>query len=244
MGNGTGAAEVAEVEGAGVDTGHGVVIAGEEGIELVVVAASAAEGEAEEGSGSGVNLLVHYVVDHLDAVLLGEGLGSEGQEAGGGDAFLPFFGGGGGQEVARDLLFDEAVEGEVGVEGLDDVVAVAEGVGVDVVLVHAGGIGETGDVEPVPTPAFAVLGRGEEAVDDFGKALGGVVGEKGRDFVGGGREAGQVVCGAAQEGEFLRGRGGGEVFFLQFGEDEAVEGGFGPSRVLDGGRGRVLHGLE
>ena len=63
--------------------------------------------------------------------------------------------------VAGDLLEKEAVVGLVGLEGLDDVVAVAPGLrafGVEFVAV---GVGVADDVEPFQGPAFAVGGRGE-----------------------------------------------------------------------------------
>ena len=58
------------------------------------------------------------------------------------------------QEVARELFGDEAVEGQVGVEGLDDVIAPAPHRAGGVVI-EAVGVGVTGDVEPVLGEAFA-----------------------------------------------------------------------------------------
>jgi hypothetical protein len=92
----------------------------------------------------------------------------------------------GGEEVAGDLFHHEAVEGEVLVEGADDVVAEAPGVGADVVLFVAVGLAVADDVEPVAAPAFAVGGGGEEAVDERFVGVGGGVLEEGFDFGGGG----------------------------------------------------------
>ena len=69
--------------------------------------------------------------------------------------------------VAGDLEEEEAVVGEVLVEGTDDPAAVGGGVGeaaffaaVDVAF----GVGVAGEIEPVAAPAFAEGWAGEEAV--------------------------------------------------------------------------------
>ena len=235
---------IGEGAGAAEDGGEGVVVGGGDGIEFVIVAAGAAEGHAEEGFAEGVELFVDDVELLFLAVGFGEDFGAEGEEAGGGEGV---FAGGlfvGGEEVAGELLDEELVVGFVVVEGADDVVAVAPGVAVGDVFVHAVGVGVAGDVEPVAGPARAVLGRGEEAVDEVAEGVGGVVGEEGGDFGGGGWEAGEVEGGAADEGVAVGGRGGGEVVFFEFGEDEGVDGGAGPGGVLDGGQCGIGEGLE
>ena len=70
------------------------------------------------------------------------------------------------QLVAGDLLADEAVVWQVVVEGPDDVVAVAVGLGAEVVGAEAGGVGEADQIEPVAGPAFAEAGRGQEPIDN------------------------------------------------------------------------------
>ena len=68
------------------------------------------------------------------------------------------------QQVAGDVFDHELVEGQVGVEGADDVVAVAPGVGdVEVELV-AVRLGVADQVEPVAAPALAVV-RGWRGAD-------------------------------------------------------------------------------
>src|SRR5262249_15337554 len=71
-------------------------------------------------------------------------------------------------QVAGDLLAEEAVVGRIGVERGHDVVAVPPGVGVGDVLVHAVGVGVAGQVEPAAPPAFAIGGAGQEPVDEAG----------------------------------------------------------------------------
>ena len=99
---------------------------------------------------------------------------------------------GGGQQVAGDLLADELVVRLVVVERVDDVVAIAPGVRVGEVPRRAGRLAVAGDVEPVPAPAFAERGRGEQPVDDLLEGVGRRVVDEGVDLLGRRRQAGQV----------------------------------------------------
>ncbi len=137
-----------------------VVVAHRERVVLVIVALAALEGGAEpDGRGR-----VHPVENLVDPVFLGIGAGldvagSAAVQAGGDFLILR----GPGQEVAGDLFDGEAVEGHVGVEGLDDPVAVGPEV-TEVVALEAVRVGVAGGVEPGPGPAFAVVRRAEQAV--------------------------------------------------------------------------------
>ena len=71
-----------------------------------------------------------------------------------------------GEDVAGELLVEEPVVRDVGIEGVDDVVAIEVRLGDRVIGVVAGGVGVAGQVEPVPAPALAVMGRGEQLVDE------------------------------------------------------------------------------
>ncbi len=72
-----------EATGAGEHADHRVVILGEDGVELVVMAAGAGYGHAEESAGGDVDLFIPNVVEHLLLVNLCEGFGAEGEETGG-----------------------------------------------------------------------------------------------------------------------------------------------------------------
>ena len=141
----------------------------------MIVAARAGYSEAQERLRGGVDLLIHHVVNHLDPILLGQRFGAERQEAGRDDAAPALFRSCGRQQVSCDLLHDETVERQVVVEGLYDVVAITPGVRINMVLIHAGGIGEAGDVKPVTAPPLAVLRRGEQTVHHLGEGIGCVV---------------------------------------------------------------------
>ena len=148
---------VAKAAGRSEDTGQGIVVPGQDRVEFVVVAARAGNGQAEHRFRDDFDLLVIDVVEHPLLVLLRDRLGAERQKAGSRDAagidcaaVLRR------QQVAGDLLADEAVIGHVGVERVDYVVAVAPSVRVAVVFVVAGRIGIARDIQPMTAPALAV----------------------------------------------------------------------------------------
>jgi hypothetical protein len=119
--------------------------------------------EAEEGGAEGGGA----VVDVVDAVFLLDGaafgfLRVEAVKGGGEDLFV----GGGGQEIAGELVGDEFIPAEIFVEGLDDPVAPRPHVALAVDL-ETVAVGVAGDVEPVGGHAFAVARGGEEAVDQI-----------------------------------------------------------------------------
>ena len=137
-----------------------------DGVILVVVAARAAEREAEQRAADGINR-----IGEIEVLVVGRGLVAVAlanrEEAGGGDAAgvlvrraLR------GEKVAGDLLADELVEGLVGVEGVHDPVAILHGLAHGVVRAVAGGVGVAGDIEPVAAPALAVGRGGEQALDE------------------------------------------------------------------------------
>ena len=214
---------------------HRIEVLLQQGVVLVVVAARAAEGKAEEDGGRGFDavddlfgevFLGHNAVFGVNAVVA--------VEAGGYD----LGGRGVGQEVAGELLDDELVVGLVGVEGVNHPVAPAPHVARAVVLI-AVGVGVAGGVEPAGGHAFAVAGGLEQAVDGVFEGLRGGVGEEGVEFFEGGRQAGEVEGGAAQEG-FARGFGLGlQAFAIKAGEDEAVDRVARPGGVGRGGGRRV-----
>ena len=151
--------ELGELFRTGENRRQAVVVFRGNGIEFVVVATCAGHSKSQKGAGGDVDLLIDNVVEHLDLVLLGDELGAEGEEAGRDEAadvdviWLI-----GGQEVSGDLFAHELIVGQIAIEGLDDVIAIAPGVGVAMVFIGTGGICVAGDIHPVPAPTFAVAG--------------------------------------------------------------------------------------
>ena len=128
------------------------------------------------------------------------------------------------EHVAGELLFDEARVRLVLVERADHVVAVGPGVAARLVLVVAVRVAVVHDVEPVPSPALAVAGRGEQAVDQLLVGVGRAVGDEGLDLLPGRRQAVQVEGEAADQGGGIRFGGRGELLLGEFGRDEGIDG--------------------
>src|SRR5439155_12989242 len=99
------------------------------------------------------------------------------------------------QFVSGDLLTDKAVVRLIAIKGLDHVVAIPPDVGADFVSLEAVGVGVTRDVEPFTSPAFAIVWRSEQPVNDGRKGVGSVVGQKRPGPFGSGRKSDQVDAG-------------------------------------------------
>ena len=104
------------------------------------------------------------------------------------------------QQVAGNLLAEKLVVGLVGVERVDDVIAIQPGFRDGIVGVVAGRVGIAGDVHPIPAPAFAVLRRGQQTCRRLWRTLPGESsGHKGSHVLRSGRQADQVEVGAPQQ---------------------------------------------
>src|SRR5262245_17837243 len=69
--------------------------------------------------------------------------------------------------VSRDLLSDKSVVGLVSVEGIDDVVAVAPGIGARFITLETFALGVARQIQPMPPPALSVMRGTEQAVDQL-----------------------------------------------------------------------------
>ena len=146
-----------------------------DGVELVVVATGAGDGEAEESLRDDVDLVVDVLdlfvrrVERLVAVFDQAEVARP--DAGFVDAFLGvdarLF-----QEIAGQLLADELVIRHVGIERADEVVAIAPRLFDHRVAFAAAGIGIADEVHPVAGEVFAVARRGQQAVNDLGESVG------------------------------------------------------------------------
>ena len=241
---------------------QGVVILNRNRVELMVVTAGARHGESEEGLGARVDTFVDDVVRVVEAL-------TDGEEAECGETRIVR--GDAGDAVGSELLDDELVVRLIVVQRVDDVIAIGPSVGETVILeeavtlvdLEAAGIGVAGGVEPVASPAFAVVGRGEEAIDLLGvdsfdgasrlagakrhcvRDLCGLNGLfKGIDLLRGGRKANQIVGNTTKESFGIGSRIRLETFLFEFGHDERIDGRLDPGAVLHFGNGRLRDGLE
>ena len=202
---------------------HRVVVQLRNGIKLVVMAAGAADGEAEQGRARGAHHVVQFVgplvgrehrIGRCDLVLR--------------PAHDEARGGVGAQLVAAELLLQKGVVGLVGIERFDHPVAIRPGVGPGRVHLEAVALGETHDIEPVPRPAFAVVRRREQPVDEV--AIGAIDAARGAagilergNLLGRRRQAHEVERHPADErarvGLGIHGEAGGGEFFGEKGVD-------------------------
>src|SRR5271166_3768808 len=87
------------------------------------------------------------------------------------------------QYVASHLLSDELPIGLVGVERANDVIAVGPGHGPGLVLVVAVSLSIVDDIKPVPGPALAVRGAGQQPVNELLVGVGSGIGDEGVDLL-------------------------------------------------------------
>ena len=157
----------------------------------MVVAAGAADGEAQEDRADGAGDLgeLRLPLDLGDDVAAHDLAGPAPAEPGGDQGVV----------IARlhlvpgELEREEPVVGQVGVERADDPVAISPGVGPLGVELEAVGVGIMGQVEPVLAPPLAVMGAGQQAIDQPLVGIRPVIPDEGIDLGGRRRQAGQVV---------------------------------------------------
>ena len=109
--------------------------------------------------------------------------------------------------------------------------------GIDVVAV---GVGIAREIEPLHRHALAVLRQGQQAVHLLLVGVGGLVGEEGVDFGGGGRQAGEVEADAAQQGGAVGLGRGLESLAFQARQHQAVDRIARPLLIADGGHRGAL----
>ena len=148
-------------------------------------------------------------------------------------------------KVTGDLVLYELVVGEIAVEGIDNPVAIAPGVGEGfAVLGRAHAIAVAGHIKPVPSPAFPIVRRSQKAINYPGERVRGLVLEEGFDFLRGGREPNEGKVGATDQGALVRPGNWPNTAALHPGEDEGINGieFFFPG--FHDGQFRFLHGAE
>ena len=161
----------------------------------MIVAAGAVDGQPEERLTGGGDEIVEPVVARLEPV--GRLVVPEPEPVvAGGDKIV---GGRIGDLVAGELLEREAIERRVIIEGPDDVIAVAPGMGLVAVALEGVRLGIAHQIEPVPPPLLTVVRRSEEPIDSALPRPRCLVGEKGVHVGLARRQAGEVVGRAPQQ---------------------------------------------
>ena len=182
-----------------------VIIARRDGIEFVIVTACAAQAQAQHG----LTQRVDRVLDRQVVIILrveSEAAGDR-EITGGRRAFrVQLARAASREDVPGDLLAQELVVRFVRVEGIDDVIAIAPRERHRVVRSLARSIRVAHDIEPVASPAFAVMRRGQQAIDDFREGVCRFVGEKSVDFLRRRWKAAEIERRPADQGALVRRR--------------------------------------
>ena len=121
----------------------------------MIVAAGAPDRDAHERFGDDVDLFVHNVHLILPLIQLVQVDGAHGEESCGDSILVTLLGRIRGQQIARNLLDDELIVGQVPVEGVNHPIAIAPGEGKGGVARPSGGFAVAGNIEPMASPAFA-----------------------------------------------------------------------------------------
>jgi hypothetical protein len=210
----------------------------------VVVAAGAAQRDAEEVLAEHVELLVDNVELAFLRVAVGGDDVEQGQVAGGDKVGGALLGRAGRQQVAGQLLPHKLVERPVAVEGVDDVLAVPPRFRIGRRRRRPAHVGVAGQVEPVPAPALAEVPRAEQVIHHPGQPLRRWVGQRPGQLLGRRRQAGEDVVDAAEQDMPFGVGGGFQPLRLQPGQDEAVDVAARPGNVPDGGGRRPSEGPQ
>ena len=209
-----------------------VVVVRADGVVLVVVAAGAADGQPEETAGRHVDAVVALVGAcnrRIGDVEVPRSAAEKAETAHRVRLFVPF------EQIAGELRLGEQVVGHVVVERLDHPIAVDVGRGVFLAPGRAGReparivLAIARHVEPVATPALAVVRRCEQPVDDLLESVGRGVVDELLDLFGRRRQSDQVEAGAAEEPAPVGHADRRKALFLELGEDEAVDVGLRPT---------------
>ena len=186
----------------------------------MVVAAGAADGEAEDGCAN----VLHHLVEAVEACLPDgcrflahlrrRGQWRSDEEPGGRINT---------QGVSGKLLKEKAIVGQVAVEGVDHPVAIRPGMLAECVVFIAPRVGVADDVEPVLRPAFAVSRRSEQPIDERLHGLQTLVGDERLDLVGGGRKAGEIERQTAYQRATVGGGRLGKATRGEFGSEKTVD---------------------
>ena len=163
-----------------------------------------------------------------------------------------------GEQVARQLLDDELIKGEIPVQGFDHPIAIHPDLAGRVIVV-AVGVCVTSDIEPVTSPALPVGWGIQEPVHHSFVSAGIGVRDKVLHIGGEWRQAGKVKMHAPGEGGPLSLGRGLKAFLLQTGQNKPIDrvippllvgNGWvrrtddGPKRPVPGVRIRLLQGFR
>ena len=199
------------------DAIQAVIVVGRNRIELVVVAASATDGQAEQPAADDIDLVVDVVMYIVEFAASGKE--PQRRERFGGSVWSKLVGG--------QLFEHESIVGHIPIEGVDHVIAISIGVRIAAFLGErvALRVRVPRDIQPMPSPAFTVTRRRQQAIDQPRGRVGGFVRDKRVDGIGVERHAEQVEREAPREGSAISDGRKIESRRLERRGDQGVQGG-------------------
>ena len=126
--------------------------------------------------------------------------------------------------VASQLLLNELRVRLVGVEAVDDVVAVPPRKRLGIIAFVAVAFGVANQVEPMSPPAFSILRRVQQPVDDLFERAVRLVIDEGFDVADRRRQASEVVVRSADQFLFFGRRSRCQIGGFKLLQDEVVDG--------------------
>ena len=152
------------------------------------------------------------------------------------------------QLVGSELFQDEPVVGLVVVERFDDVIPVGPRIRVNGTLAAAIKLAlrvrVSRHVEPMPTPALAVMRGGQQFVHELFKRVRRIVREKILHLFGCWRQSDQIIVNAANQRALVRRFVRRHAVFLEPRQNKLIHIVPNPGLILDGGRPAVFDWLE
>ena len=127
------------------------------------------------------------------------------------------------EQIAGELLDDEAVIWLVLVKGINDIIAITPGVRARLVHLKAMRFGEAHHVQPMARPPFAILRGGQQAFDDFLVSIGGRVPLESQHVRRRRWQSDEVEVEPANQRAARRFRGRSQFCLRKFREDKVID---------------------
>ena len=223
--------------------GDRIIILRRDRIEFVVMTAGAGHGQSQQTAGHGVHPVVQRLRLSHCLALVGVAIRNitwpEGQKPRRRHVALR-------HQIARELALHKLIEGQVAIQRLHHPIAVTPRFGALALTIQktTQPIAVAGHVQPMPAPAFPRVGRRQQAVHHPRKSVRLEVVHKSLRLLSGRGEAGQIIAGAADQGQTVCFRGGRKSRRFQTREDERIDRTAGPAGIPDRWWCRPLHRLE
>ena len=145
---------------------HTIIVTLENGIELMIVTARAADGEPEQPLAHGADHFIEFILPRrAHRFLIPSDLSGQICRPGNQKPQRRIRAG----DVARQLIADKFVVRQIGIERVDDPIAVMPRVGALAVGFKSHRLRPANDIEPMLRPTLTIARRGQQRIDGFRK---------------------------------------------------------------------------